>query len=53
MEKIALLAFGFALGLTYAIFTGVEDFQLIEHNIAHYHKDTGALIWNDTNTTVH
>lgn len=53
MPKIVIFAFGFAAGLTYAIFTGVEDRQLVQHNIAHYHKDTGELIWNDTNSTVH
>ena len=53
MSDFLVFLFGFFAGLTYAIFTGIEDHQLVEHNAAHYHKDTGALIWNDTNSTVH
>ena len=53
MYNFIVFLFGFTAGLIYAIFTGVEDHQFVEHNIAHYHKDTGALIRNDTNSTVH
>lgn len=52
MKSFGALSIGFALGLTYAVFTGVENHKLVNHHAAHYTYD-GKLIWNDDNSSVH